>query len=150
MEYIKGVCGKSLKATLLFVDFSKAFDSIQKRKMEQIRLAFGLPKENVTAIKMLYENMKAKVCSPDGNTDFFDIVAGVLQGNTWVSYLFIFCLGYVLWMSIDIIKENGFTLKKVRSRWYPAETITDVDDADDKALLANTPTRAESLLYSLE
>ena len=34
--------------------------------------------------------------------------------------------------------------------WYPAQTITDVDNADDIALLANTPALAKSLLDSLE
>ena len=33
---------------------------------------------------------------------------------------------------------------------YPTQTITDVDYADDIALLANTSTQAESLLHSLE
>ena len=33
-------------------------------------------------------------------------------------------------------------LKKVRSRWYPAETITFEDYADDLVLLANTPAQA--------
>ena len=42
-------------------------------------------------------------------------------------------------MSIDAIKENGITLKKVRSRQYPAETMTDADYADDQVLLINTP-----------
>ena len=50
-------------------------------KMEQILLAYGLPKETVAAI-MLYRNTKVKVRYPDGDTDYFDIVAGVLQGNT--------------------------------------------------------------------
>ena len=31
---------------------------------------------------MLYRNMKVKVHSPDGETDYFDIVVGVLQGDT--------------------------------------------------------------------
>ena len=31
---------------------------------------------------MLYKKMKAMVCSSDGNTNFFDIAAGVLQGDT--------------------------------------------------------------------
>ena len=30
------------------------------------------------------------------------------------------------------------------------ETMTDADYADDQALLANTPSQAESLLYNLE
>ena len=69
---------------------------------------------------MLYRNMKVKVCSPDGDTDYVDIVAGVLQGDTLASYLFIICLDYVLKMSIDKMKENGFKLTKERSRRYPA------------------------------
>ena len=51
---------------------------------------------------------------------------------------------------IDIINENGFTLKKTRSKKYPTETIMNTDYADDVALLANTSTQAESLLHSLE
>ena len=91
-----------------------------------------------------------KVRSPDGDTEFFDIVAGVLQGDTLAPYLFIICLDYVLRTSIDKIRENGFELKKKSSRRYPAKTITDADYADDIALLANTPNQAETLLHSLE
>ena len=68
-------------------------------------------------------------------------------------YLFIICLAYVLWMLINQMKENSFTLKEARNRCtnrYPAQTITDADYTDDIALLANTPTQAESLLHSLE
>ena len=118
--------------------------------MEQILLAYGLPKETVTAIMMLYKNTKVKVCSPDGDTDSFNIVAGVLQGDTLASYLFIICLDYVLRMSIDLIKENGFTQKKARGRQYSVQTITNTDYADDLALLEITPTQIESMLHSLE
>ena len=45
------------------------------------------------------------------------------------------------------MKENGFTLKRARNKQYLAKTITYTDDI---ALLANTPTPAESLLLSLE
>ena len=69
-------------ATTLFVDFMKAFDSIHRGKMEQILLTYGLPKETVTAIMMLYRNTKAKFYSPDGDSDYFDIVADVQQGDT--------------------------------------------------------------------
>ena len=82
--------------------------------------------------------------------DFFDIVVGVLLGDTFASYLFIICLDYILQMSIDIIRENGFILKKARSRWYPAEIIMDTDYADNIAFLAKTPTCAESWLHNLE
>ena len=48
------------------------------------------------------------------------------------------------------MKENGFMLTKARGRRYPAWMITDMDYTDDIALLANTPTQAQSLLHSLE
>ena len=146
---LEGVRAKNLQATLIFVDFTKAFDSIHRGKMEQILLAYGIPKETVAAITILYRNTKVKVRSPDGDTEYFDIVAGVLQGDTLAPYLFIICLDYVLRTSIDKIKENGFELTKKRSRRYPA-TITDADYADDIAILANTPDQAETLLHSLE
>ena len=99
---------------------------------------------------MLYRNTKVKVHSPDGDTEYFDIVAGVLQEDTLAPYLFYICLDYVLRTSIDKIKENGFKLTKERSRRYPAKRITDIDYADDKALQANTHAQAETLLHSLE
>ena len=111
-------------------------------------LAYGRPKETVAAIMMLYKNTNVR--SPDGDTDYFDIVPGVLQGDTLASYLFIICLDYTLRMSIDKMKENGFKLTKERSRMYPAQTITDTDYAYDLLLLANTPAQAETLLHSLE
>ena len=80
---------KNLQAIILFVDFTKAFDSIHRRKMEQILLAYTLPKETITAIMILYRNTKVKVHSPDGDTDYFDIVAGVLQGDILAPYRFI-------------------------------------------------------------
>ena len=147
---LEGVRAKNLQATLIFVDFTKAFDSIHRGKMEQILLTYGIPKETVAAITILYRNTKVNVRSPDGDTEYFDIVAGVLQGDTLAPYLFIICLDYVLRTSIDKIKENGFELTKKRSRRYPATTITDADYADDIAILANTPDQAETLLHSLE
>ena len=129
---------------ILFVEFTKAFDSIPRGKMELILLAYGLLKETVAAIMSLYRNTTVKVRSPDGDTDYFDIVARVLQGDTLASYLFIICQDYVLRTSIDKIKENGFELTKKRSRRYSAKTITDTDNADDIAILANAPAQAET------
>ena len=118
--------------------------------MEQILLAYSLPKETVAAITILYKNTKVKVRSLDGDTEYFDSVAGVLQGDTLVRYLFIICLDYVLRTSIDKIRETGFELTTKRSRRYPAKTITDANYTDDIVILANMPNQAETLLHSLE
>ena len=75
--------------------------------------------------------MKAVIYSPDGDTEFFNIVTRVLQGDTFAPYLFMICLDYILWMSIYLLKENCSMQKKSRSRQYPAETITDAAYTDD-------------------
>ena len=89
---------------------------------------------------MFYRNTKVNVHFPDGNTDYFNIVAPVLQGDTLDPYFFIICLDYMLWSSIDKIRENSFKLTKERSRKYPVETITDADNANDIALPVNAST----------
>ena len=118
--------------------------------MGRILLAYCIPKETVAAITILYRNTKVKVRSLDGDTEYFDIVAGVLQVDTLAPYLFIICLDYALRKSIDKIKENGFELTKKRSRRYPAKTVIDADYADNIAILANTPNQAETLLHRLK
>ena len=54
--------------------------------MEQIQLAYNLSKEIVAALMVLYKNTKAMVHSPDGDTNFFGIVNGVLKGDTLAPY----------------------------------------------------------------
>ena len=49
--------------------------------MEQILLAYGIPKETVAAKTVLYKNTKVKVRSPDGDTEYFNIVAGYYKGT---------------------------------------------------------------------
>ena len=55
---------------------------------------------------MLYKNMKVKVHSPDRDTDYFDIAAGVLQGDTLAPHEFIICLDDMIRTSIDLMKET--------------------------------------------
>ena len=86
---------------------------------------------------ILYRNIKVKVHYPNGDTDYFDNVAGILQGHTLAAYLFIISLDYMLRISINKIKENGLKL-------------TNANYADDIVLLANAPAQAETLLHSLE
>ena len=78
---ILGVRAKNIEATILFIDFSNAFDPIHRGKMEKTS-RFRPIQKTVAAMIMLYKNTKAKIRSPDGNTDYFNSVASVLQGDT--------------------------------------------------------------------
>ena len=147
---MEGIKSKNLPATLLFIDFSKAFDSIHRGKMKEILSAYGIPKETVDAIMIMYQDTQSMVRSPDGDTDFFDISAGVLQGDTLAPYIFIICLDYVLRKALDKNNELGFTLAKRKSKRYPAMKITNADYADDLAVLADVLKDATFLLHSIE
>ena len=111
--------------------------------MEQILQAYGLPKETVAAITILNRNTKVKVPSPDGDTEYFDVVAGVLQGDTLAPYLFTICLEDVLRTSIDKNQRKRLRADKEKKQKVPRQN-------NDIAILANTPDQAETQLHSLE
>ena len=118
--------------------------------MRDILIAYGIPQQTVDAIMMLYQDTCSMVRSPDGSTEFFDIITGVLQGDTLAPYIFIICLDYVLRRAIDENKELGLTLTKQKSRRYPGKKITDAHYADDLAVLADTLKDATTLLHNIE
>ena len=149
VEFLKAYGQKTYKRQYYLSTLPRPLIPFTEGRWKKILLAYGVPEETVAAIMILLRNTKVKVRSPDEDTEYFDIVAGVQQGDTLAPYLFI-RLDYVLRTSIDKIKENGFELTKKRSRRYPAKRITDADYADDIAILANTPNQAETLLHSLE
>ena len=103
--------------------------------MKQILLAYGTPEEIVSAIMMLYKNTKSMVRSPDGDTDFFNITKGVLQGDTLAPYLFVICLDYIMRSATENNANLGFTLQQQRSRRHPPKMITDADYADDLCII---------------
>ena len=56
--------------------------SVHRGEMFHILKTYGIPQKLLNAIKIMYENKKAKVITPDRETEFIKIVAGVLQGDT--------------------------------------------------------------------
>ena len=88
--------------------------------MEQILEAYGISNEIIKAIMIMYKNTQSFVRSSDGDIEFFDIIAGVLQGDTFAPYLFIIVLDYVL-RNLDQNENFDFTLRKQLSRRYPDE-----------------------------
>ena len=100
IKFLKEFVQNTLRWTLLFIDFSTAFDSQFRGKTKQILQVL----ETAAAIMMLYKKTKVKVCSPDKDADFFDIVTGVLSGDTLALHQFIICLDNIFRISIDLVK----------------------------------------------
>ena len=111
---------------------------------------YGIPVKLVDAIKALYTNTNSSIITSDGPTDFFNISAGVLQGDTLAPFLFVIALDYALRISLDKLNSNGITIQPRTSSRHPSKHITDLDFADDIALLADSLDNAQHLLSSLQ
>ena len=116
----------------------------------EILKAYGVLNKIVKAVEVLYVNTTAQVLSPDGDTDFVNIYAGVLQGDTLLPYLFIVALDYAMRIVIQTPTSYGFTLCKSRSRRHPTVVITDTDYTGDIALFSDSIEQAELLLHQVE
>ena len=90
---IEGVKETNLEAILIFIDFKKALDTVHRRKMLLILKSYGIPKELVIAISIMYEDTSSKVITPDGETETFNIL---LQGDTLATYLFVIVIDYIM------------------------------------------------------
>ena len=140
----------AIKPQILFFDFSKFFHTVNYDKMSEILGLYGIPSEIINAIKVLYSNTKSTILTPDGETEHFDILADILEGDTLAPFLFIIVIDYIMRVSVDTKKENGLLYQPRRSYRYPALHITDADFADDIALLPDNLANAQALLSALE
>ena len=92
------------KRNMVFSDFKKAFDSLHRRILMRILKAYGIPDSIVDIINIILNvNTKGKVITPDGDTELFYILAGVLQGDTLAPYLFIIALDYCMRQALSSI-----------------------------------------------
>ncbi len=115
MNYQRGE-EKQLACSHNLHDFEKAFDSIHQGKMIKILRAYGIPPNLLRAIEATYTGTKARVVTPDETTDEFELLAGVLQGDTLTPFLFIIVLDYALRNATANDEELGFTVNPRRSR----------------------------------
>ena len=148
---IEGVKSRNLKAVVIFVDFCKAFYSIHRGRMLEILKAYDVPPNMLAGIKAMYRNTRAKVITPDGETDWFEILAGVLQGDTLAPFLFAIVIDYTMRQALEGKEEElGLIIERRRSRRCPPVVMTDTDFADDISLLSNEIIQAQESLRRVE
>ena len=79
----------------------------------------------------------------------FPTTAGILQGETLAPFLFVIVVDYALPQSVDKLKDQGLKVGR-RSGRQSEKFLTDLDYADDVALIAEHITAAQALLVSFE
>lgn len=142
----EGVKHKKIPLVATFVDFKKAFDSVNRARLFEILSLYGIPDKLIDAIKKLYDRSKAVVSINGKQSESFDVTTGVLQGDVLAPFLFILVMDYVLGRSE---RQYGFEYKPRRSIRNPAQRISDLDFADDIVLLENSIRVANQQLEQL-
>ena len=67
------------EAAIVFIDFKKAFNSVDRSKLFLILYAHGIPEKIVKAVQITYENTSDVVRIPEVKTTNFKINTGVLK-----------------------------------------------------------------------
>ena len=105
----------------------------------------------VSAIGLLYTGTKARVLSPGRETEFFGILAGVLQGDTLAPYIFTVMTDYAMRQAIgNDALELAFKLDRKKSRRQNLNLITDLDFTDDIALVTEELEQAQDFLHCVQ
>ena len=102
-----------------------------------------------SASTVLYKDTEAQVVTPDGDTEFFEILVGVQQGDTLAPFLFIIALDCAL-RKASRETHAGFILTPQLSSWHVATYTTETDFADDLSLISDHLEEAKLLSLRLE
>jgi hypothetical protein len=102
---------KNLKLLACFVHFSKAFDSVNWDYIRAILVAYQVPELLIRAIMSLYEGAQARVKVNGELSLLFELLRGILQGDTTAPYLFIIVADYILRRALALHPEVAFVLE---------------------------------------
>ena len=132
--------------TVVFVDYGKAFDLVDRRAIPVVLRHYGVPDSAVADVMQLYH--APTTATRFRLTETFDATSGVLQGDTLSPHLFILLVDYILRQSL--VNEDGFTLKPASCQRHPAVNMTALAYADDVAITSDSASGAERTLRRLE
>ena len=135
-------------ASLVFVDFRKAFDTLHRTSILVILSQYNVPNCLINDIVYMYSDTSACVSTELRPTEWFTPTSGVLQGGTLSPYLFIVLLDFTLKKTLQ--DDVGFVVCKQNGSRHPAIHIGVLAYADDICLLAESIDVVECSLHRLE
>ena len=109
-----------------FMDYIKAFDSVQRQSLWQLMRHYGIPELITKIVRNSYEEMSCRVAHGKELTDSFQVLTGVRQGCLLLPFLFLLALDWIMSTS-TANRKNGI-------QWTPWKHLEDLDFADDVAL----------------
>ena len=125
-----------------FIDYAKAFDSVDHNKLWKILKDMGIPDHLTCLLRNLYAGQEATVQTGYGTTDWFQIGKGVRQGYTLSPCLFNFCAEYIL--------RNAGLEETQAGIKIAGRNIHNLRCADDTTLMAERKEELKSLLMKVK
>nr|VZI50017.1 unnamed protein product [Spirometra erinaceieuropaei] len=112
-----------------FVDFAAEFDSVHRESLWRIMALDGVPAKIIAMIKAYYRSTTARVLVRNNFSQPFGIRSGVRQGRILSPILFNYAIDWILGRALRVSDSVEFE---------PGHRLTDLDYADDIALLASS------------
>ena len=125
-----------------FVDYAKAFHSVDHNKLWKILQEMGIPDYLTCLLRNLYAGQEATARNLHGTTDWFKIGKGVQQGCILLPCFFNFYAEYIMWNARLNEAQAGI---KIAGR-----NINNLRYADDTTLTAESEEELKSLLMKVK
>ncbi len=134
-------------------------DSVNREALWKILVKFGCPPKCVSILRLLHDNMQAKVLSGGTTTDAFRVGTGVKQGCVIAPTLFSIYLTAVLFL-VEIESPQGisisyrcdgsvFNLARLKAKKKTTDTtVREFQYADDAAAVSHTETGLQTIVSS--
>ena len=113
---------------LNFIDFQKAFDSVDREVIWKLLQHYGIPPVFINLIQQLYDNATCQVIHNGKLTESFNVKTGVRQGCLLSPMIF---LMVVDWTMRETTKDG-----KTGIQWTLTQCLEDLDFADDLCLMS--------------
>jgi hypothetical protein len=113
-----------------FIDFEKAYDSLDRETLWKLLRHYGIPEKMVNIIKNSYKGMSCKIVHKGQLTEAFEVETGVRQGCLLSPIIFL--------IAIDWVMKTATANSNTGIQWTPFKQLEDLDFADDLALLSHT------------
>ncbi len=113
----------------IFIDFSKAFDSVQRNLLYLTLIKNGIGGNVLSVLRSMYSKLKSCVKGTNGLTEYFGCTIGVRQGCMVSPLLF------------NLFLNEYITMLKKNCKGIQIESITEIQTllyADDMANIADT------------
>ena len=122
----------------VFVDFQKAFDSVDRNIIWRLMHHYGFPQKFVTIIQQMYEDATCQVIHDGKLTEPFTVQTGVRQGCLLSPTIFL--------MVVDWIMRQSTAGQRTGIQWTFTKQLEDLDFADDISLLSQRQQDAQEKL----